>query len=872
MPKIFLIKNRLHQQQLKLLESQNLLAAKNDLGLGDRDEDDSHSGDGQNEPLSLVSRNRDRDSNDSDRDIFSEQNQQTERSSTSSLLASLKRSAERQAIDPERPARFISSILGGGIPYGAIGHVLTQAQRKSYPSIPNKSHDKERNQPKLIKEKETLPTEDTINLKTKPKPSRSPSPEPVVRCSVIKRTPSSSTESASKLISAHSRSNRKDTDIKLPKAIVEHTAHSEPEQDQPIDYHIPKRKDDLVDEKEMKYRLIKRTSAIISRPIYSIWNSQSDSKIMSAAAGHGRSNGQGGGSGQGQQSSNGGSSNGSGLNGYGGSGLGGNNGNVGGSLNGGNDGNGGRDNRENRSNYGPNSPPTGSLPPFYESLKSGNGGINAYNAANANFLAQNGYNTLMASNMNMDCDTTQEHSSNNYSSESTASSNAAKQFSMLHNAAYGLVLKDEIDDDAMNNINPNMMQSNQNYPYDVNDSMMGEMNNGNVDPLQFTATLTFSSPAEHALLDSLTDAVDLSSFLQRLPNDDQSSSGNDLEIASTPSLTPDSVSVNPNENNCLESFPEIVLNRSYDRGQFNLPNGHSRYHEPNHPPPYQQNRDIQQLFQHQHQQQQQQQPQHPSHPAPIQSGHQGHPVHHSEQLSISHYDMDSHSNMSLPSPGSVEAPDAKPIIQSLGLPPEVQLEFVNGGHGFKNPLAVDTVHSHRIRSNEEEKKASSESNGPNDENKFACRQCSKSFALQRLLNRHMKCHSDIKRYLCTFCGKGFNDTFDLKRHTRTHTGVRPYKCNLCEKSFTQRCSLESHCLKVHGVQHQYAYKERRTKMYVCEECGHTTNEPEVHYLHLKNNHPYSPALLKFYDKRHFKFTNSTFANNLLGQLPMPVHN
>nr|AFI61405.1 OVO protein [Bombyx mori] len=88
----------------------------------------------------------------------------------------------------------------------------------------------------------------------------------------------------------------------------------------------------------------------------------------------------------------------------------------------------------------------------------------------------------------------------------------------------------------------------------------------------------------------------------------------------------------------------------------------------------------------------------------------------------------------------------------------------------------------------------------------------------------------------------------------------------------QRCSLESHCLKVHGVQHTYAYKERRTKMYVCEECGHTTSEPEEHYMHLKKQHPYSPALLKFYDKRHFKFTNAAFANQLLGQLPMPVHN
>ncbi len=44
------------------------------------------------------------------------------------------------------------------------------------------------------------------------------------------------------------------------------------------------------------------------------------------------------------------------------------------------------------------------------------------------------------------------------------------------------------------------------------------------------------------------------------------------------------------------------------------------------------------------------------------------------------------------------------------------------------------------------------------------------------------------------------------------SGVRPYKCNLCEKSFTQRCSLESHCLKVHGVAHQYEYKQRRSKV------------------------------------------------------------
>ncbi|VEL33855.1 unnamed protein product [Protopolystoma xenopodis] len=56
--------------------------------------------------------------------------------------------------------------------------------------------------------------------------------------------------------------------------------------------------------------------------------------------------------------------------------------------------------------------------------------------------------------------------------------------------------------------------------------------------------------------------------------------------------------------------------------------------------------------------------------------------------------------------------------------------------------------------------------GPSE---FVCKACGKKFSLLRLLNRHIKCHSQMRRYLCKFCFKGFNDTFDLKRHTRTHT-------------------------------------------------------------------------------------------------------
>ncbi|RCN34655.1 zinc finger, C2H2 type [Ancylostoma caninum] len=75
-------------------------------------------------------------------------------------------------------------------------------------------------------------------------------------------------------------------------------------------------------------------------------------------------------------------------------------------------------------------------------------------------------------------------------------------------------------------------------------------------------------------------------------------------------------------------------------------------------------------------------------------------------------------------------------------------------------------------------------------------------------------------------------------------GVRPYKCEQCDKSFTQRCSLESHLRKVHGVLHNYGYKERRNKVFVCEECGFTSEMFDVYVSHLKMLHPFSASLIR----------------------------
>lgn len=177
---------------------------------------------------------------------------------------------------------------------------------------------------------------------------------------------------------------------------------------------------------------------------------------------------------------------------------------------------------------------------------------------------------------------------------------------------------------------------------------------------------------------------------------------------------------------------------------------------------------------------------------------------------------------------------------------------IHGGFGIKNPeyeaLNNDVELFNAVEIIEDA------------ENKYKCKICQKSFKLQRLMNRHMKNHSNIKRYLCTFCNKGFNDAFDLKRHTRTHTGVRPFHCSECDRKFTQRCSLESHLNKVHQVELSFRYKERRAKLYVCEDCGITTENPEEHLEHLQKFHPNSPALKRSYDRRIIKI-NSTGSSN-----------
>ncbi|XP_076278075.1 uncharacterized protein LOC143207983 isoform X3 [Lasioglossum baleicum] len=914
MPKIFLIKNRLHQQQLRLLEAQH-------LGKSPPPCSGKESPLGTSEPLSLiVNKHQYREKTEDDRATTPESLRSTspvaspppqwQSSSNNSSGSNNSSSVSTPQSSSAPPRRFISSILGGDVPYGSRGHVLTRAERKEYSSPPIAPSSSDASQFIGKSEKLVLPRPTT--------PPKTPRVEPPTRVSVIQRVPSQS-QSAS----------RREDKLEIPQT-------QEPEQEQPIDYAVPKRKEEDEERGREGAKVSRTIGNSIARPLLAM--RLSGPQVVHAAAGHGRSSGSGGNGGSGSGSGGGSagsgnssSSNSAGSGGYCSGGGAVTGGSGGGGAVGGGAGAGGMNPGGNggRGNYGPSSPPTGSLPPFYESLKGGNNLANFANQYNS--TQGNGYLTPSPT-VGMECDTGQQDVN---SQHSQYNAQEGKQYSLLQNvcATYGLTLKEE-EDFSPYKIQPNDLLSGQYGAYDMTDTgMMVDMVTGAVvDPLQFTATLTFSSPSDHtALLESLSDAADL--FLPKLQAED---GGNDLledslhspasagsgigQDAAGQMTTPVEPSVDP--------FPEhsMALTRGFDtsstsklglsygnesgyqtvskeRTELGLHINQNHQHQSE---PQLQQLQIQVQLQQQQQQQQQQQG---TTTSPHQQQHQG-LLSPGLSFSGSGLELDSGSSVggSLPSPGaascsldaassstspscalmehaaspsgtvsSASVNSVQPtgqvgeppltqrvgvLQQRLGLPGDCQLEFVNGGHGIKNPLAIEG--QRQAAANRDEERAARPPPGKDDDpNRFTCRVCSKNFSLQRLLNRHMKCHSDVKRYLCTFCGKGFNDTFDLKRHTRTHTGVRPYKCNLCEKSFTQRCSLESHCLKVHGVQHQYAYKERRTKVYVCEECGHTTQEPEVHYLHLKDKHPYSPALLKFYDKRHFKFTNSNFANMLL---------
>lgn len=275
----------------------------------------------------------------------------------------------------------------------------------------------------------------------------------------------------------------------------------EPEQDAPIDYHIPKKPSDSDDEIRPKCALPSRRQPSI---LFVGRKYAKSTNILMAAAGHSRNSGGNGGCAGNSQNAN---TNSTGRNPT--SGQGNYNGNGVTLFNGGYDGNvgagadcGGDGSMNNAGNgkcgYESGGSPLGSLPPFYESLKGGH-------VPNYQHQICNQYQSLLSEQMGMDCDTGQDavHLSSLF--QSSGAELLPKQYSSLQNvcATYGITMKEE--EDLSTYVKDNGAFLN----YDDN-LMIDAVTGSNVDPLQFTATLTFSSPTDNSqILDHLPESSDL---------------------------------------------------------------------------------------------------------------------------------------------------------------------------------------------------------------------------------------------------------------------------------------------------------------------------------------------------------------------------
>lgn len=117
--------------------------------------------------------------------------------------------------------------------------------------------------------------------------------------------------------------------------------------------------------------------------------------------------------------------------------------------------------------------------------------------------------------------------------------------------------------------------------------------------------------------------------------------------------------------------------------------------------------------------------------------------------------------------------------------------------------------------------------------KFHCNLCSKSFATDHNLRKHISLHSQT--FLCAHCGKEFATKHDLKLHTRKHTGERPYQCKVCSKAFARSVTLRVHSLTHTGE-----------RPYVCDICEQSFTQRSSMMAHRRKHpgdHPRPPPLL-----------------------------
>ncbi|XP_038595162.1 zinc finger and SCAN domain-containing protein 2-like isoform X2 [Micropterus salmoides] len=111
-----------------------------------------------------------------------------------------------------------------------------------------------------------------------------------------------------------------------------------------------------------------------------------------------------------------------------------------------------------------------------------------------------------------------------------------------------------------------------------------------------------------------------------------------------------------------------------------------------------------------------------------------------------------------------------------------------------------------------------------EEGRFSCPDCEKTFKFLSLLTAHQRIHTGEQPFLCSQCGRRFSFKQSLERHKQTHKSGRKYECLICGEFF-----------KSLVAQREHKSTHMENGEYLCSECGRAFAWKSALVRHLKTH-------------------------------------